>query len=175
MMRSRGLVSSIIIIVMLLMALLPLLTSCGLYDAAMEQFDNTQEKAKEVVTGAGDVTDTIADTVKQDSYSAKDAIEEKITPQGELVYYDEKSGSYVTKGQYRANSFADSLKMVWIPISVGSFVVGFLIRRFVQSSAAVRRFALVLELAVPILLTILVYAVCGVADSDAVHLFDKFF
>ncbi len=169
--RSVRSLALILAIVLVIMSLLPILTSCGLYEQAQQQFKETEQMAHDVVAG-NDVT--LENTIKQDHLSAGDVIS-GVNNDGETVYYDEKSGEYVTGAQMRANGFADSLKAVWPPVSIVSFALGFLIRRFVKSSATIRKLGLLFEIGIPVLLTIVVYVVCGMADSSMVHFFDGFF
>ena len=54
-------------------------------------------------------------------------------------------------------------------------MIGFIIRRFIHDSAALRKLGLTLELGVPFVLTVFVYAVCIFADSSVIHFFDSIF
>ncbi|WP_155839536.1 hypothetical protein [Butyrivibrio proteoclasticus] len=112
--------------------------------------------------------------VKFDTYSAGEMVEGVKEAAGN-TYYDAKSGEYVEAGRYRINKGADALKAVWPPISIFCLAVGFLIRRVNKSSAAIRKFALIMELVIPIVLTVIVYVFCYAADSSIVNLFDRFF
>lgn len=165
-------VALILAVVLVVMSLLPLLTSCGsVYEIAQQQFQQTEQMARDVVNG-NEVT--LDNTLKQDYMSAGDVIS-GTNNEGEPVYYDEKSGSYVTGAQMKANGFADSLKTVWPPVTIVSFALGFLIRRFVHSSATIRKLGLLFEIGIPVLFTIVVYVVSGMADSNMVSFFDRFF
>ena len=115
-----------------------------------------------------------APDVKFDTFSAGDAINGS-NASGENYMFDEKSGMYVTPAQYRANHFADSLKLFWIPSCVIMFFFGFLIRRLNHSSAAIRRFGFFLEIILPIVLTTFVYIFCALADSSMMSIFDGIF
>ncbi|AOZ97840.1 hypothetical protein [Butyrivibrio hungatei] len=112
--------------------------------------------------------------VKFDTYSAGEMVG-GVGDATSNVYYDAKSGEYVEAGRYKINKGADALKAVWPPISIFCLAVGFLIRRINKSSAAIRKFALIMELVIPISLTIIVYVFCYAADSRIVNLFDRFF
>ena len=112
--------------------------------------------------------------IKFDTYSASDMIDGKQPATGG-EYYDTKSGTYVSGSQYRANSFADSLKSIWLYVVLTFFVIGFLIRRLNHSSASLRRFALIIEVAIPILYSVFVYAVCYAADSSLPEFLNNFF
>ena len=116
--------------------------------------------------------------VKFDTYSAQDVINEHDGVYGESdgrIYYDEKSGQYVTRAQFRANNFVDALKQFWGPCCLALFVLGFTIRRINHSSATIRRFGLLLEIIFPAVLTTVVYVVCAIADSDFINIFDNIF
>ncbi len=151
------------------------LTGCSgqsLIDGAGQVSQKLVDKSTSTIQGF--VEDGDAPDVKFDSYSASDAVD-GVGPTGEQYYFDEKSEEYVTAAQYRANHMADSLKLFWIPVSVLSFLFGFLIRRFNHSSAAIRRFGFFIEIIVPVILTIVVYVFCALADSSMVDIFDGIF
>lgn len=112
--------------------------------------------------------------VKFDTPSASDVINGEYDPTKEN-YYDEKSGQYVSKAQYKANNLVDNLKTFWIPVCVISFFIGFMIRRINHTSATLRKIGLFLEIIFPILLTLLVYIACALADSSMIDFFDNIF
>ncbi len=187
-MKKRQINTITLSAILMIFLTIPVLSACAAYDKAMEQFGNTEQLAHEFVENRDEALSEVEDGLKQSgAYTAGEAIVDYasggradgesggVNENGEQTYYDAKSGQYVTRAQVKANSAADSLKKVWAPISVISFVIGFLIRRFVHSSATIRRIGLVFEIAVPLLMTIVVYAVCGAADSNLVHYFDIFF
>ncbi len=81
-------VALILAAVLVVMSLLPLLTSCGsVYEIAQQQFQQTEQMARDVVNG-NEVT--LDNTIKQDYMSAGDIIS-GTNNEGEPVYYDEKS------------------------------------------------------------------------------------
>jgi hypothetical protein len=150
--KHKRLISVIAVVVVLCSALVPLLTSCGLYESAMES-----ENMGVTLMEGGDLSQAVSGGGE------------------ERMYFDEKSGMYVTPVQYRVNSFADALKAFWVPVSAVSFVIGFLLRRFIHDSAAIRKFGITLEIGIPVFLTVFVYAVCFFADSSIIHFFDSIF
>ncbi len=141
-----------------------MLTSCEFIDKNMQ----TGTEAINEYLDNGDIN------IKFDTYSADDALEGREPATGG-EYYDTKSGTYVSRSQYRANSFADAVKRVWPYVVTVFFLIGFLIRRLNHSSASLRRFALVLEVVIPILFSIFVYAVCYGADSSLPDFFNRWF
>ena len=80
------------------------------------------------------------------------------------IYFDEKTGLMVTKAQHTAYTVIDSIKQYGLWIALGSFSLGFLIRRFVKDSVAIRRFGLLLEIAIPLVYIILAYVGSYIAD-----------
>lgn len=118
--------------------------------------------------------------VKFDTPSASDVISGEYDPSSKSgtsgnVYYDEKSGQYVSKNQFNINSFIDNLKTFWIPLCMITFFIGFMIRRLNHSSATLRKFGLFLEIIFPVLFTLFVYIACALADSSMVSFFDNLF
>ena len=121
--------------------------------------------------------------VKFNTPSASDVINGEYDPSGADAtnagngkdYYDEKSGQYVSKTQFNANNLVDNLKTFWIPVSVISFFIGFMIRRLNHSSATLRKIGFFFEIIFPVLLTLLVYIACALADSSMIDFFDNLF
>lgn len=87
-----------------------------------------------------------------------------VNAQDAKVYFDEKSGQMVTEAQYKAYSVVDNIKYYGFWIALGSFSIGFIIRRFVQNSVNVRRFGILLEVAIPVVYVLLAYIGSYVAD-----------
>ena len=83
----------------------------------------------------------------------------------EKRYLDEKTGKMVSEMQYKANHFVDSLKYYGLYVAIPSFAIGFLIRRIVHGSAAIRRIGFFFEVAVPIIYVILAYVLSAAADA----------
>ena len=81
------------------------------------------------------------------------------------TYVDEKTGAMITRTQYYAYHITDAVKLYGLYITVPCFAIGFLIRRFVHTSAAVRKWGLVLELAIPFVYVLLAYVLSAVADN----------
>ena len=114
--------------------------------------------------------------VKFDTPSASDVINGEYDPSaGGEMYYDEKSGQYVSKTQFDINSFIDNLKTFWIPVCMISFFIGFMIRRLNHTSATLRKIGFFLEIIFPVLLTTFVYIACALGDSSMVSFFDNLF
>lgn len=113
--------------------------------------------------------------MKFDTPSAADVIDGEYDPSADMGYYDEKSGQYVSKAQFNINSFIDNLKTFWIPVTMMSFFIGFMIRRLNHSSATLRKIGFFFEVIFPILLTTFVYIACALADSSMVGFFDNLF
>lgn len=160
-----------------MLAAILLITGCS----AVDKFTNyAGDKTRENTELIDDFIngEDVDVSVKFDTYSAQDVMNERgggYDENGGRTYYDEKSGQYVTRAQFRANSFVDALKQFWVPACLVMFVLGFTIRRINHSSATIRRFGLLLEIIFPIALTTVVYVVCAIADSDFVNIFDNIF
>jgi len=152
-----------------------LLTGCSFTEFTSGVADFSNERAEQSNSTVQNYLETgeVPD-IKFDTTSAGEVIEGN-APNGTNIYYDEKSGTYVSAAQYRANHFADSLKVIWIPVCVISFFFGFLIRRLNHSSAAIRKFGLLLEIIIPVALTVFVYIFCALADSSMMNIFDGIF
>ena len=80
-------------------------------------------------------------------------------------YYDEKSGQAITTTQHYAYDISDNFKHFGFYVAIGSFAIGFLIRRFVRNSASIRRLGFVFEIWIPVLYVLLVYIIAAVADK----------
>ena len=80
-------------------------------------------------------------------------------------YIDEKTGAAITKTQYYAYHVTDAVKLYGLYITIPCFGIGFLMRRFVHSSAAIRKWGLVLELGIPFVYVLLAYVLSAVADK----------
>ena len=94
----------------------------------------------------------------------KDELDDGIDPAQAKTYFDAKSGQMVTEAQYKAYSAVDNIKLYGFWIALGSFSLGFIIRRFVQNSVMIRRFGLLLEVAIPVVYILLAYVGSYVAD-----------
>ncbi len=151
------------------------LCACGesITDTVERAVSGNIQTSKDVVN---DYFDKEKDNVdlKFNSFSAKDIVEGN-KEASEDVYYDRKSGEYVSITQYKANNFVDSVKEVWPYVTIICFMFGFLIRRLVKSSATLRRFGLLLEIFIPLLFALFVYVISYAADSSLVDLFDNIF
>ncbi len=92
-------------------------------------------------------------------------LEEKhLSPDGTPLYFDDKTGAYVTMAQYYAYNITDAFKLYGLYITIPCFGIGFLIRRFIKNSASLRRLGLVMELAIPFLYVLLAYVMSAIAD-----------
>lgn len=83
----------------------------------------------------------------------------------EKVYIDSKTGNAITQTQYYANNITDAVKLYGLYITIPCFAIGFLIRRLVHTSAAVRKWGLVFELAIPFVYGLLAYGLSAIADN----------
>lgn len=118
--------------------------------------------------------------VKFDTPSASDVMNGDYDQSGSSSsegygYYDAKSGQYVSKTQFDVNNFVDNLKTFWIPLCLITFFIGFMIRRLNHSSATLRKIGFFFEIIFPVLLTLIVYIACALADSSMVDFFDNLF
>lgn len=82
----------------------------------------------------------------------------------EQGYYDKKSGKMVSKTAYYTNNVTDAIKLYGGYFTLFSAVIGFLIRRLVKNSVAVRRLGLALEVGVPIAYFVIIYGMSYIAD-----------
>ena len=148
-------------------------SGCAFFDSVSELASQKTSDNAELINGFLDGEDVDVN-VRFDTPSASDVINGEYDPTAEN-YYDEKTGQYVSKAQYKANNLVDNLKTFWIPVCVISFFIGFMIRRINHSSATLRKVGLFLELIFPFLLTVLVYIACVLADSSMIDIFENIF
>lgn len=80
------------------------------------------------------------------------------------AYPDAKTGQMVTKSQYQAYTLVDNIKLYGFWIAIVSFSIGFLTRRFVKDSVNIRRFGLLLEMAIPLVYILLAFVASYAAD-----------
>lgn len=162
-----------IFVVFIILSCVVVLNGCAVIDNATEFASEKTKENTELIDDYLNGEDVDLD-IKFDTPSASDVINGEYDPTAEN-YYDEKSGEYVSKAQYKANNLVDSLKTFWIPVCVISIFIGFMIRRINHSSATLRKIGLFLEVVFPLLLTLLVYIASALADSSVINVFDNLF
>ena len=149
------------------MILFSCISGCAFLDSGIELAEGKVEGDNEIID------EIINGSDLNETSSTVDIIDEQYVTPNEELYYDEKSGQYVSKLQFDTNNFIDDLKRFWIPVCVLSFFIGFMIRRLNHTSATIRKMGFFIEIIFPALFTFVVYIICAFADSNLFDFFDQ--
>ena len=90
--------------------------------------------------------------------------EEGLVVEEPRPYYDEKTGTYVTAVEYRANSVSDNVKSYGVIIVISSIVLGTLLRLLGRRHAPLMKMGFMFKYAIPIVGIIFIFAVAILAD-----------
>lgn len=114
-------------------------------------------------TGCG-ATDMLGSLFKPKK-AAEQSVDESIINPAADIYVDSKTGLIITKRQYNVYRFVDGYKKYGGYVAIFCFVVGLLLRLFVRTSMAVKKFSTVLLAVVPVIFIVLAYVFSYLGDK----------